>query len=131
MVQQDLSGSGVKDMTAGFGERLVERPHCAYLRPVIVHANSPDCPVASKEYMFPFASVVKCAQKDMLSKIGSTLICTALTADPQFIDALTESIHVDRLNIGPVPTTRLNWLQPHEGNLTEFLYRSRAYQIAQ
>jgi len=131
MVQQDLSDSGVKDMTAGFGERLVERPHCAYLRPVIIHANSPDCPVASKEYMFPFSSVVKCAQKDMLNKIGSTLICTALTADPQFIDALTESIHVDRLNIGPVPTSRLNWLQPHEGNLTEFLFRSRAYQIAQ
>jgi acyl-CoA reductase-like NAD-dependent aldehyde dehydrogenase len=130
MVQQDLSDSGVKDMTAGFGERLVERPHCAYLRPVIVHANSPECPVAAKEYMFPFTSVVKCPQKDMVGKIGSTLVCTALTSDPKFIDALTESVHVDRLNIGPVPTNRLNWLQPHEGNLTDFLYRSRAYQIA-
>ncbi len=124
MVQQDLSSSGVKDMTAGFGDRLVERPHCAYLRPVIVHANSPECPVASKEYMFPFTSVVKCPQKDMVGKIGSTLVCTALTSDPQFVDVLTESVHIDRLNIGPVPTNRLNWLQPHEGNLTDFLYRS-------
>ncbi len=130
MVQQDLGTPGVKDMTAGFGDRLVERAYCAYLRPVIVHASNPECPVAAKEYMFPFTSVVKCPQKDMVGKIGSTLVCTALTSDPQFIDALTESVHVDRLNIGPVPTNRLNWLQPHEGNLTDFLFRSRAYQIA-
>lgn len=130
MVQQDLQDSGVKDMTVGFGARLVERPHCAYLRPVIAHANSPECPIAAKEYMFPFSSVVKCPQKDMVNKIGSTLVCTALTSDPQLMDALTESVHVDRLNIGPIPTNRLNWLQPHEGNLTDFLYRSRAYQIA-
>ena len=33
---------------------------------------------------------------------------------------------VDRLNIGPVPTFKLSWDQPHEGNLFEFLYRRRA-----
>jgi hypothetical protein len=53
-----------------------------------------------------------------------------LTNDPKWIAELTESVHIDRLNIGPIPTTRLNWLQPHEGNLIDFLYRSRAYQIA-
>ena len=38
--------------------------------------------------------------------------------------------HMDRLNIGPIPTTRLNWLQPHEGNIIYFLFRNRAYQKA-
>ena len=33
MVQQDLAESGVEDMTAEFGEKLIERDHCAYLRP--------------------------------------------------------------------------------------------------
>jgi hypothetical protein len=33
------------------------------------------------------------------------------------------------LNIGAIPTTRLNWLQPHEGNIIDFLFRSRAYQV--
>lgn len=130
MVQQDLAESGVTEMTAGYGDRLVERERCAYLRPMIVHCDSPERGVASKEYMFPFATVVQCPQKDMLSKIGQTLIGTALTADPKWIGELTESVHIDRLNIGPIPTSRLNWLQPHEGNLIDFLYRSRAYQIA-
>ena len=130
MVKQDLAESGVTDFTASFGERLVERERYAYLRPMVVHSDSPERAVASKEYMFPFASIVQCSQSEMLKKIGPTLVCTALTADGAFIDDLTNSIHVDRLNIGPIPTNRLNWLQPHEGNLIDFLFRNRAYQIA-
>ena len=130
MVQQDLAESGVTDMTAGYGERLIEREFCAYLRPMIVHCDSPERGVAAKEYMFPFSSVVQCPHTHIISKTGSTFIATPLPTDPKWIAELTESVHIDRLNIGPIPTTRLNWLQPHEGNLIDFLYRSRAYQIA-
>ncbi len=129
MVQQDLAESGVTNMTASFGDRLIERERCAYLRPMIVHADSASKAVASKEYMFPFASVVKCDQKDMLKSIGSTLVCSAITNDEAWIAQLTDAVHIDRLNIGAMPTNRLNWLQPHEGNLIDFLYRSRAYQV--
>ncbi len=130
MVQQDLSEFGVTDCTADYGPRLVERERCAFLRPVIAHADSPQLAIAKKEYMFPFAPVVRCSQADMIKSIGTTLVCTALTRDEAWIDQLTNAVHIDRLNIGAIPTNRLNWLQPHEGNLTEFLFRSRAYQIA-
>ncbi len=131
MVQQDVAESGVTDMTVDYGPRLVERERCAYLRPMILHADSPQRAVASKEYMFPFSSVVQCPQSDMIKSIGSTLVCTALTRDANWIDQLTNAVHIDRLNIGPIATNRLNWLQPHEGNLTDFLFRSRAYQVAE
>jgi len=131
MVQQDLAEAGVEDLTESFGEKLVEREHCAYLRPMVVHADSPDRQVASKEYMFPFVSVVECPQDQMLKRIGSTLVGTVLTQDPGFMHAAGSSVDIDRVNIGPIPTNRLNWLQPHEGNLIDFLYRSRAYQIAE
>lgn len=130
MIQQDLAESGVTDMTASYGPRLVEQERCAYLRPMVLHADSPTRGVASKEYMFPFVSVVECPQKDMIKSIGQTLIGTALTSDPSWIDDLTNAVNIDRLNIGAVATNRLNWLQPHEGNLTEFLFRNRAYQFA-
>jgi hypothetical protein len=130
MVQQDLAEAGVTDFTSGFGERLMEKAHCAYLRPMVVHADSPARGVAMKEYMFPFVSVVQCPQKDMIRSIGTTLVGTALTNDDAWIDELTNATNIDRLNIGPIPTSRLNWLQPHEGNLIDFLFRSRAYQIA-
>lgn len=79
--------------------------------------------------MFPFSSVVECPQDKMLKSIGQTLVCTAITQDPKFMQQLSDATHIDRLNLGPIPTTKLNWLQPHEGNLIDFLFRSRAYQV--
>ena len=130
MIEADLRTPGVTDMTAEYGPRLVEQERCAYLRPTILHAESPDSEAAKREYMFPFATVVQCPQEQMLAKIGPTLVCTAFTRNPALIRQLTDAMHIDRLNVGPIPTTRLNWLQPHEGNLIDFLFRSRAYQVA-
>jgi hypothetical protein len=55
---------------------------------------------------------------------------TLISNDESLRKAAADATHIDRLNLGPVPTTRLNWLQPHEGNLFEFLYRNRALQVA-
>jgi len=95
-----------------------------------MHCDSPDRLAANKEYMFPAASVVNCPQKDMLAKIGPTLVCTAITEDGVFRQQLIAATEIDRLNLGPIPTPQLDWLQPHEGNLFEFLYRNRAVQVA-
>ncbi len=80
--------------------------------------------------MFPFVSVVECPQDQMLRHIGPTLVGTALTDDEAFQRDLLDTPHIDRLNFGPMPTTKLNWLQPHEGNIVDFLFRARAFQMA-
>jgi acyl-CoA reductase-like NAD-dependent aldehyde dehydrogenase len=128
MIESDLQAGGVTHATERFGPRLVETERCAYLRPTIAHCASSDCEIAKKEFMFPFATVVQCPESDMLAKIGTTLVGTVITRNPELIRAATDATHIDRLNVGPTPTTRLNWLQPHEGNLIDFLFRSRAYQ---
>ena len=120
---------GVRDATEPYGDRLVEKERCSYIRPIVAHAANPQCEIASKEFMFPFVSVVKCPQDQMIKAAGSTLVGTAITEDLDWIDQLTDATNIDRLNIGPIPTNRLNWLQPHEGNLIDFLFRSRAYQM--
>lgn len=128
MIQQDIKEAGVTDMTAGYGERLVQEERCSYLRPIVVHCDSPERTVATREFMFPFVSVVECPQEKMIQQIGYTLVGTAITDDENWIDQLGQATNIDRLNIGAIPTNRLNWLQPHEGNLIDFLFRSRAYQ---
>jgi hypothetical protein len=80
--------------------------------------------------MFPFVSVVWCPVAALLQEIGPTLVCTAITHNADFTRRLLDAVEIDRLNIGPIPTTRLNWLQPHEGNIVDFLYRPRAFQSA-
>jgi hypothetical protein len=85
--------------------------------------------MAKKEYMFPFCTVVKCPQDKMLEKIGPTLVCSAITEDPKLQRSLIDATHIDRLNIGPMKTIQLNWLQPHEGSIVDFLFRARAFQF--
>jgi hypothetical protein len=79
--------------------------------------------------MFPFATVVECPEAEMLAKIGPTLVCSAITENPVFQRQLADATHIDRLNIGPLKTIALNWLQPHEGNIVDFLFRNRAFQF--
>ena len=128
-IEAGLKASGVSHMTAPYGDRLVEGERCGWLRPVVAHCTSPEPEIAKAEYMFPFVSVVECPQPQMLEKIGPTLVCTAFTDDPAFRSALIDCTAIDRLNLGPIPTTKLDWLQPHEGNIIDFLYRSRALQL--
>jgi acyl-CoA reductase-like NAD-dependent aldehyde dehydrogenase len=131
-IDADLQAPGVTDVTATYrGEkRVINAGKADYLLPTVVHASSADAAVAKKEYMFPFVSVVECPEAKMLEAIGPTLVCTAITHNEVWKRQLLDAVHIDRLNLGPVPTTQLNWLQPHEGNIVEFLYRARAFQTA-
>ncbi len=131
-IEQGLHESGVKDVSTKYrnGDRLVTQKHCAYLRPTVILCNSPHQSLANTEYMFPFVSVVQCPQEKMLGHISTTLVTTGITKDEGFRRALLDHTDIDRLNLGPIPTIRLNWLQPHEGNLVDFLFRVRAFQIA-
>jgi len=128
MIDSKLHESGVTDITAKFGPRLVEEKRCGYLRPMVIHCDSPARSLANTEFMFPFATVVECPQDQMLEKIGPTLVCSAITEDKQWQRQLIDAPHIDRLNLGAIPTIKLDWLQPHEGNIVEFLFRPRAFQ---
>jgi acyl-CoA reductase-like NAD-dependent aldehyde dehydrogenase len=128
-IDKDLKTPGVTDMTAKYGDRLVKGERYDYLRPTVLLCESPEHPAAKKEYMFPFTTVVKCPQEKMIDSIGPTLVCSAITQDKKFQRGLLDAVHIDRLNLGPIPTIQLNWLQPHEGSIVDFLFRARAFQF--
>jgi acyl-CoA reductase-like NAD-dependent aldehyde dehydrogenase len=132
-IDADLKQPGVSDLTSKYrdGNRVIKQGRADYLLPTVIHCESPEAAIAKTEYMFPFVTVVECAESRMIESIGPTLVCSAITANEQFRRRLIDAVHIDRLNLGPVPTTQLNWLQPHEGNIVEFLFRTRAFQTAQ
>ncbi len=132
-IDADVAPAGVTDVTARFRDgapRLVKDGRADYVLPTVIHCDSPEAAVAKKEYLCPFVTVVKCPQAKMIEAMGPTLVCTAITADPVFSQQLVDAVNIDRLNIGPMRTIALNWLQPHEGNLIDFLFRARAFQSA-
>jgi acyl-CoA reductase-like NAD-dependent aldehyde dehydrogenase len=132
LIEQKLKEPGVEEVTAKYrgGDRLIERERCAFLRPTVVHCTSPEKSIAKDEYMFPFVTVVACPQDKMLESIGPTLVCSLITENQAMQRAYTDATHIDRLNLGAIPTIQLNWLQPHEGSIVDFLFRARALQVA-
>ena len=131
-IEDGLKTSGATDVTAKYrnGPREVEFDGGVYLRPTIVRCNSFAHPLANKEFLCPYASVVTCPQGEMLNQIGYTLACTAITKDAAFIKQLEAYPHIERLNIGPVSTMKISWDQPHEGNMFEFLWQRRSIERA-
>jgi Aldehyde dehydrogenase family len=131
IIEQCLSEPGARDVTAAYrdGERLAVWNNCSYLLPTVVLCET-DHSLAMKEFLFPFASVLKVDQNEIPARLGPTLVVTAITKDPKLIQTLVASPHIDRLNIGALPTNQVSWDQPHEGNLFEHLYARRAFQHA-
>jgi hypothetical protein len=108
--------------------RKVESDGGVYMRPTIVLCDSFAHPLANKEFLCPYASVVQIPQNEMLKQIGYSLAVTAITKDKNFIEQLSEFPHIERLNIGPISTMKVSWDQPHEGNMFEFLYKRRSIE---
>ncbi len=131
-IEDDLKGGGAEDVAVKHrgGPRKAIFEGGVYLRPTVVHCDSPAHPLYNREFLFPYVSVVEVPQIEMLDKIGPSLVVTAITNDERMRGQLMESPLIDRLNFGPVPTIKISWDQPHEGNMFEFLYKRRSIEIA-
>ncbi|MEO6036467.1 MAG: aldehyde dehydrogenase family protein [Verrucomicrobiota bacterium] len=131
-IEEGLKTAGGTDATTKYrnGSRKVESDGGTYMRPTIVKCDSFAHPLANKEFLCPYASVVEVPQNEMLKQIGYSLAVTAITKDKNFIEQLTEFPHIERLNIGPISTMKISWDQPHEGNMFEFLYKRRSIERA-
>jgi hypothetical protein len=129
-IEQDLKTFGAVDATAKYrnGPRKEVAAGGVYLRPTVVLCDSMAHPLANREFLCPYASVVQVPQGEMLKQIGPSLVVTAITKDPEFTDQLLESPLIERLNLGPISTMKISWDQPHEGNMFEFLYKRRSIE---
>jgi aldehyde dehydrogenase family protein len=130
-IDDGLAADGARDVTAARreGGRLVTADGCTYLLPTIVRCDA-DHPLANREFLFPFASVVEVKPEEIPQRLGPTLVLTAITSDQAMVRRLLASPLTHRLNLGPIPTPQISWDQPHEGNLFDHLYARRAYQQA-
>jgi acyl-CoA reductase-like NAD-dependent aldehyde dehydrogenase len=130
LIDQLLEVPGAVDATARHrgGPRLVEWQGATYLLPTIVLCDSPEHPLANREFLFPFAAVVPVATADVPAALGPTLTTTIISDDAPLVTRMVASPLLHRLNLGPMPTCHVDWDQPHEGNLFEHLYVRRAIQ---
>ena len=129
-IEEGLKTPGATDVTAKYrnGSRKATFDGGTFVRPTIALCDSFAHPLANREFLCPYASVVQVPQVDMLKHIGYTLACSIITKDAKFIEQVMAYPEIDRLNIGPVSTMKISWDQPHEGNMFEFLWQRRSIE---
>ena len=129
-IERGLAQGGAEDLSARFrgSRRLVEFEGGTYLLPTVIYCEDLEHPLANQEYLFPFVSVLDVPAAELIDTLGPSLVVTALTDDPRMERELLGRHEIGRLNLGPVPTSVLQWDQPHEGNIFTHLYQQRAFQ---
>jgi acyl-CoA reductase-like NAD-dependent aldehyde dehydrogenase len=128
-IERGLAQGGAEDVTARFrGDRLMRFEGGTYLLPTVIYCDDPEHPLANQEHLFPFVSVLDVPADALCATLGPSLVVTALTEDRRIHRDLMSRADIGRLNLGPVPTTTIQWDQPHEGNLFAHLYQQRAFQ---
>jgi acyl-CoA reductase-like NAD-dependent aldehyde dehydrogenase len=83
-IEDGLKTPGATDVTAKYrnGPRKVTLAGGTFVRPTIVLCDSFAHPLANREFLCPYASVVPVPQNEMLKQIGYTLACSVITKDP-------------------------------------------------
>ena len=130
VIDGDITGESgtARDVSAELrGDRVVSAHGGTYLLPTVIRCDATH-PLANREFLFPFASVVQVEASDLPDCLGPSLVVTCISNDQAFRTRFAASALVDRLNFGPLSTTQIGWDQPHEGNLFEHLYSRRAIQ---
>ncbi len=130
-IERGLNQGGAEDITARFRgpRRLVEFEGGTYLLPTVIYCEDLEHPLANQEYLFPFVSVLEVPAAELAATLGPSLVATVLTEDATLARDLMARPEIGRLNLGPVPTTIIQWDQPHEGNVFTRLYQQRAFQL--
>ena len=108
MIDRDLEAPGAEDVTArlrGSG-RVARRGRLA---PTCCRrsccCDSPEHPLANREFLFPFASVVRCGRRRCPTRLGPTLVVTVHHRTTRRCSTrILASPLVDRLNLGALPT---------------------------
>src|SRR5688500_1095519 len=74
LIDQGLNKPGATDVTAAYrSNRLTEWDGCSYLLPTVVLTESREHPMANREYLFPFVSVVPVKQDELPQALGPSL----------------------------------------------------------
>ena len=99
---------GAEDVSAriGQGPRLVELNGSTYLLPTVIHCTSSSHPLANREFLFPFASVVDVTAEEMAAMpecLGRRCRSPRSPTIRRSSIACCESDLIGRLNLGPIP----------------------------
>ncbi len=120
------------DITLKYREspRLVQSFDTTFLMPSIVlckNRNRSSSPLFGKEYPFPFVTLTEEKEVDKIVSLAENALTVTLLSDNRaLIDKLLFCPGISKLYHGFVATNSIDFENPHEGFLSDFLFKAKA-----
>ena len=129
-----LQTPGAREVTLDHrpSPRLAAFDGCTYLQPTVVLCDSPEHPLANREFLFPFAAVVAVSPEEMRAHAAADGQDAGRDGADRATARWSTACWPRRSSIGSTSARsrpiKISWDQPHEGNLFEHLYARRSFQ---
>lgn len=124
-------GAGAVDVTAEYrdDERLVTKNVMQYLRPTVVQIEEKAHPLFA-ELPFQYISVLPVANEitEIERALSGSLTVNMFTHDVRKIRHLRQCPTIEKLYIGNQVTCDIDITDPHEGYITDFLYKKKSFR---
>jgi len=109
--------------------RLVEEKGATFLLPTVVYCTgkSKQSTLFGKEYPFPFITVIEQHEEDQIvAAAAGGLAVTLLSNNPTLYNKILFSPDIAKLYHGYFATTDIDFQDPHEGLISDFLFTTKA-----
>ncbi len=116
------------DVTASLrnSSRMIDAFGTTFLLPTVVLCRRYKDSLFGKEFPFPFITVTEVAYEEIIDAASGSLVVTLLSEDEKLYRDLLLCPDIAKVYCGTIPTTYIDFDEPHDGFISEFLFRTKA-----
>lgn len=127
-IESAIHANGSIDATALVRKspRVIEAFGTTFLLPTVILCNGYLDPLFGKEFPFPYITVAEVKREEVIRAASGSLVVTLFSEDPDLFRDLLFCPHISKVYHGLCPTTDIDFQEPHEGFISDFLFTTKA-----
>lgn len=134
LISQTLNSSTAEDVTERYDDRprVIQQDEVTYLRPTVIRLDWEEFEDGEhrlfQELPFQYATVVSVPERDIEDALSNSLAVTLLSNNHERERALLREPSIEKLYANGELTCDIDLREPHEGYLSDFLFKKQAYR---
>lgn len=134
LISQTLKSSKAEDITERYDDRprVIQQNAVTYLRPTVIRLDWEEFEDGEhrlfQELPFQYATVVSVPESDIEDALSNSLAVTLLSNNQRLERTLLRDPSIGKLYANGELTCDIDLREPHEGYLSDFLFKKQAYR---
>ncbi len=134
LINRKLNSSKTEDVTERYDDRprVIQQNEVTYLRPTVLRLDWDEFEDGEhglfQELPFQYATVVSVPESDIEDALSNSLAVTLLSNNHKLERTLLREPSIEKLYANGELTCDIDLREPHEGYLSDFLFKKQAYR---